>query len=236
MSSEDNLLDELKNGRISLQEYLDEKRKRRTIRYPAALYHGSDAKIIRMTEDERLSYFADCKRAIDYLWPFYEILLKEDLYFNKLKQEKGEENASLISLAYEDSMAIRDYKRGSKDYEYGDFYLAYRFTACNSARRAYAGGEFARLTHTLITAADVIGFDNWQPDASTRKCFEKVLKMANAPKEPVVFCFAFEDLDINYLRDVRGEIIDWFRGPNSFRYLKPVILDLSKAERLASII
>ena len=60
--------------------------------------------------------------------------------------------------------------------------------------------------------------------------------VANAPKEPVVFRFAFEDLDIDYLRDERGECIDWFHAIDSFRYLKQVNLDLSKAERPASII
>jgi hypothetical protein len=216
---------------MSIRDYLDEKRKGRTIRYPQALFHGSDAKIIRMTEDERLSYFADCKKAIDYLWPFYEKLMKEDFCFFKLKEKKGEEYGDLISLAYSDALAIQGYKRGHGQYEYGAFYLAYYNKACHYAERAYAGGEFARFTHTLITAADVIGFDNWQPDANTRKCFEKVIKMANAPKEPVVFRFAFEDLDIDYLRDERGERIDWFHAIDSFRYLKPLTLELSKAER-----
>ena len=154
---------------MSIRDYLDEKRKWRTIRYPQALFHGSDAKIIRMTEDERLSYFADCKKAIDYLWPFYEKLLKEDYYFEKLKQEKGEENASIINRAYLDSMAIEGYKRDNTQYEYGAFYLAHYPTACSFANKAYAGGEFARLAHSLITAADVIGFNNWNPDTSTRK-------------------------------------------------------------------
>ena len=73
-------------------------------------YHGTDARMIEMSETERQQYLDDCNRIIDYLSPFYLPLLEEvpceierqgqiikifktrlEVYYKDLLNEKGEQ-------------------------------------------------------------------------------------------------------------------------------------------------
>ena len=40
------------------------------------LYHGTDARILSMSKEERLQYKKECDLIIDTLYPFFQPLLK----------------------------------------------------------------------------------------------------------------------------------------------------------------
>lgn len=42
------------------------------------LYHGTDARMLEMSEAERKQYLADCNLAIDALFPFFKPLFQQE--------------------------------------------------------------------------------------------------------------------------------------------------------------
>ncbi len=218
-------------------------------------YHGTDARIVRMSQEERNCYFADCNLIIDALWPFYEALLEKEYIEKIVHGEKRLVERLRIDLLYqnlfegkgeldyydlrEKILMLRDCKRGIELYQYGNFYVATTKSRASSyALRSFAGGELGLITYRLIQGAQIIKFDNFCPNTDVDHAMSNIIEMATSIKrEPVVF--KLENLNIDNLQWEDGRPIDkkdemtfiiMKSGSCSLRYCGDVVLDINNAE------
>ena len=56
------------------------------------LYHGTDARLISMSESERCEYLSDCQKVIDYLWDIYKP------YYHTQEEVEAERNGNKIFI------------------------------------------------------------------------------------------------------------------------------------------
>ena len=111
----------------------------KTKKFPA-LYHGTDARIVMMTDDERQQYLDHCENVIDYLFPFYDKLATifktvQDEYQGQLIfidrclldvrfKDKLEQIPGLFSNLHKSITLIQARNRGNGQYQYGSFYVS----------------------------------------------------------------------------------------------------------------
>ncbi|MBR5674276.1 MAG: hypothetical protein IKW97_07740 [Muribaculaceae bacterium] len=198
------------------------------------LYHGTDAKVVRMTDDERKAHKTFCKRAIEYLYPLYLKTYYDSStgIFSVNKMEL--DNEINVDINRECLGRYRKMLRGHQLYQYPDnvVYLATLASAESYARKSFAGGEFGYIAYFLIKTAQNVELPGFDPDPEMENAIQHVLEFGEQKKEPVIFRFTINnDIDIEYLRDENGEFLP---GANqgSFRYIGPIKLDLAKAEYL----
>ena len=222
------------------------------------LYHGTDARMLEMSEAERKQYLADCNLAIDALSPFFMPLFQQEkvekiinnekcfTYEYALKKYEKELNDNFGPYAYvnllEKIMMLEARNNKSGYYQYNSLYLCEsKATAERYARRSFAGCETGLNAIRLIEGADVIAFDNLSLDNNQQRAIDRVRDFAEVGKErPAVV--TVENIDINYLSMENGnelhndDIEDLINGENfdqKFRYAKPIDLRNCKIELLA---
>ena len=221
------------------------------------LYHGTDARIIEMSADERKQYLADCNLAIDALFPYFKPLFqwekvekiinnqKSFTYEYALKKYEKALNDKNGPYGYynllEKIMMLDARNNGSGLYQYNDLYLcSSKDTAIRYARRSFAGGEIGLNAIRLIEGADVITFDNFKIDDNQQRAIDRVRDFAEVGNgRPAVV--TIENIDINYLTFEDGkelyqdDIEDLTNGKDyncKFRYTKPIELKNCKVELL----
>ena len=215
------------------------------------LYHGTDARIVRMTEAERLQYLNGCNQVIDYLFQFYKPLLenvkveeqingmtcyvfkpKIEVQYKKLFIEN--DMKALFYLLHEKISMIDWSKNGAQLYQYGSFYVTKnKERAQDFAYKAYAGGELAMNAYYLIKGIEFIQFPDYNPSKEVKNAITTILDFSKKGKEePVVF--ALDDLNREHLFEEDGKEVDWSLGfiTSNLRYTGEIKLDLSKAEFL----
>ena len=189
------------------------------------LYHGSDARIIEMTKDEREQYKNDCNIVVDYLFPlfkplmtwekvetilngekiyYYEIPLK--LRYQNLLNEKG--GQGMYFNLSEKLMMIDARNNGSELYQYNDLYFcSSKLSATNYARSSFAGGETGLNAYRLIQGAEIIGFENMYADPNVKRAAERIKEFAKEGNErPVII--TIEDIDPAFLFFEDGRPLD----------------------------
>ena len=202
-------------------------------------YHGTDARMIEMTETERQQYLDDCNRIIDYLSPFYLPLLEEvpceierqgqiikifktrlEVYYKDLLNEKGEQY--LYENLYEKLNMLQWKNNNAGLYQYGDFYLTTnKRMALDYARRSYAGGEIALIAYRLIQGSDIINFADLNLDKDQIRIIERIKEFAKEGKEcPVIV--TFNNIDLSCLQNEDGTPlpIDDITIFSNYRYSK----------------
>lgn len=202
-------------------------------------YHGTDARMIEMSETERQQYIKDCNSIIDYLYPFYLPLLEEvpceierhgqiikifktqlEVYYKDLLNEKGEQY--LYENLYEKLNMLQWKNDNVGLYQYGDFYLTTnKRMALDYARRSYAGGEIALIASRLIQGSDIVNFSDFNPDKDQKRKIERIKEFAKEGKErPVIV--TFNNIDLNYLQREDGTpiLVDDTTILSNFRYMK----------------
>lgn len=200
---------------------------------PFYLYHGTDAKIVRMSQDERNRFFSACQSVIDALWPLFEPMHRESCYHRDVVERVGmippSEKRQRYNCITGDISKVAMYKEENKLYEYGDLYLANTIpTAASYAFASKEGGEFGRLANSLLLGAELLEYDlaglgdGFKVDAGI------VRAMAKQPAEPVLFCFLH--LDLRKLFNSTGGKVYW-KGDTTveFRYLGEVELNLKRS-------
>ena len=200
---------------------------------PFLLFHGTDAKMIGLSKEDRDSLFRIFRNVIDTLWPSFEPII-DRLIATGLPRPVGVALTETEEEAYRrimsDLTTLNMYKSGNQMYAYGDFYLDVSLEqAIEYAKLAAHGGELGRLAHSILEGAKILGFDmmslggeEFYRNAGT------VLQIAEMQAEPVVF--AFVHLELEKLRNMQGGPVDWVgMGGNlptqHFRYLGEVELD-----------
>lgn len=209
------------------------------------LYHGTDARIIAMSDNERHAYFNVCTEVKDYLWsifkPYYENEMVETIihgykaFVQHLKIERYRdyiiEHSDEITWRnlYEKLMMCDSNERGSQLYQYGYLYLT---GDMNKAKRyafnSFAGGEIGSIAYRLIQGAEILG---WIDNEDIKKGIDTIKTFAEAKATPIVI--PVSDLDINYLFGEKGNPIvcqeEWYFKGGNFRYTKEYTLSLEKA-------
>jgi len=203
-------------------------------------YHGTDARMIEMSETERQQYIKDCNSIIDYLYPFYLPLLEEvpceierhgqiikifntqlEVYYKDLLNEKGEQY--LYENLYEKLNMLQWKNNNAGLYQYGDFYLTTnKRMALDYAKRSYAGGEIALIAYRLIQGSDIINFADLNLDKDRIRIIEIIKEFAKEGNErPVIV--TFNNIDMDYL--IREDGIPLTKDAitilSNFRYLRP---------------
>ena len=199
------------------------------------LYHGTDARMVLMSESERQDYKALCSLAIDYLWTFFEAYNANFVKMMEMKELLAPSNdPNLFANVMDKISVVGGMKNGNPSYQYNHFYLTnMRDRACNYARRAFVGGEYGLIVHRLNTAVGIINFKEWNPSEDVKYAIATVERFAKDKPQPIIF--EFKDLEPDCLELGNGSPIDAHNIRDvgvSLRYSKSIVLNLSKAEYL----
>lgn len=169
------------------------------------LYHGTDARMVAMTKDERDGYLAIVDRVTTKLWDFFKPYYNEyiprkivrhgeviETYMRSIEQYKGffdnlDKSYVYANLIQKLSMLdARD--NGSGLFQYGSLYLAVtEHSAEKYAYSSFAGGESGLTAYRLIEAITLLQFPQWQPTPETQKGIHTIMQFASEEKsDPVI--------------------------------------------------
>ena len=226
------------------------------------LYHGTDARLLSMSKEERAAFFSDVDLALDYLWtiwkPLCEKTMPRELYYSN-GQFKGTIPRSLSFLeskkqqfldAGEDVLYYNLHEKvnmwswteqGAELYQYGALYLTFsKDTARNYARQSFAGGERGLIVYRMLEGIDFLGISLGNPDEKISHAIQKVQSFGEPDrKEPIIV--TMNDIDPGLLLSEKGEPVNELlklthnssiMAGFSFRYMKDVDLSLYSFERV----
>ena len=170
-----------------------------------SLYHGTDARILRMSGDEIDSFRKDIVDALDYLWIFFKPFHDKTRDINLLKSPLEYDNDSLlfsrISLALNINQNRLD---GRSGWKYDGLHLTNcEMLAWRYAERARFFGEIGMITYQFIQAAEKVRFKGWAPDERISATIQKITEFAEGDAEPVVI--VLDGLDIKKIRGEDGK-------------------------------
>ena len=221
------------------------------------LYHGTDARILSMSKEERLQYKKECDLIIDTLYPFFQPLLKWEkteikvdgktifgyeyplkLKYGKILNEKG--GMYMYQNLFEKLAMIDCRNNNAGLYQYENLYLcSSKRTAASYATSSFAGGEMGLIAYRLIQGADIINFENFRPNSNIQSIMNKIREFAKEGNEKPAIV-TIENIDVDYLSFEDGKPIEkdnfaeWLEPRRKrqlkFRYTKPLELSECKVE------
>ena len=221
------------------------------------LYHGTDARILSMSKEERLQYKKECDLIIDTLYPFFQPLLKWEkteikvdgktifgyeyplkLKYGKILNEKG--GMYMYQNLFEKLAMIDCRNNNAGLYQYENLYLcSSKLTAASYATSSFAGGEMGLIAYRLIQGADIINFENFRPNSNIQSIMNKIREFAKEGNEKPAIV-TIENIDVYYLSFEDGKPIEkdnfaeWLEPRRKrqlkFRYTKPLELSECKVE------
>ena len=221
------------------------------------LYHGTDARILSMSKEERLQYKKECDLIIDTLYPFFQPLLKWEkteikvdgktifgyeyplkLKYGKILNEKG--GMYMYQNLFEKLAMIDCRNNNAGLYQYENLYLcSSKLTAASYATSSFAGGEMGLIAYRLIQGADIINFENFRPNSNIKSIMDRIREFAKEGNEKPAIV-TIENIDVDYLSFEDGKPIEkdnfaeWLEPRRKrqlkFRYTKPLELSECKVE------
>ena len=197
------------------------------------MYHGTDARIVRMSNEKITKLKEQCTEALHYMWSFFKPLYDKDretlmrsLYFDN----RPEVYYKLMDKLH----CCSAMHNGREEYQYEALYLTNSIERAKGyARRAYAFGEIGEVTYIMYKAAMKIKFKEWNPTEAISNTLNFIKDFAEEDSEPVVI--KIENLDPLYFEMDNGglisqDILEFEPGDMfSFRYVKAIQLDLNYA-------
>lgn len=195
------------------------------------LYHGTDARIVRMSAEERKDMKDFCKMVATTLRRYFPAHLA---CLELFKQPLAYDTDSTTYLNLLNALTLCDgMNSNSPNYNYDYFFVAnWGSIAENYARRSFAFGEIGLMAYRILDVCLKMGMKKWGPYPLRDFC-KRIIDFAEGEPQPVVF--AFDDLDLNCVERANGKKITDMRKDfdincgTSYRYTKEVHLDLSKA-------
>lgn len=201
-------------------------------------YHGTDARIVEMSNEERYRHKLDCVLVVRSL---SAIFLPYRFEFDALRKlfDDYSDKRDFLNELLSTLRHIRSFINGNELYQYNCFYLTNDVSrAAEFAKASFAFGEIGSFAYTLIKAYRHL-LDKPHLDCESSSAIKRVLAFAEAEPSPVVF--EFSDIDRNDLLDERGNSIDWAlleELPKGFqinvRYLGPVDLKVKEARSVVT--
>jgi len=218
------------------------------------LYHGTDARIVKMTQKERNDYIDYCNLAIEYLGklfePYYSSYETQQTIINghqttvqirKIETYKplfeAKNKMGIYNNLIEKLWMIETGKNGNQQYQYGDLYLtSHKIKATDYAFRSFAGGELGLIAQRLLLAAEVMELELSNLDIRTRKAIDTIKSFAGNPDDSCPIIIKVPNIDVKYLSSDKGEPLEWITDDHfvhqDFRYTKEIELSLEDAEYL----
>ncbi len=212
------------------------------------LYHGTDARFVRMSKEERMKYLNKCNKVINYLWELFQPLwtttevVAITLSNGKIgyvPQKKIEIIASkftskeeqIIKCNFFESLhRVEACKKGNSQYQYGDLYLtSSRETALNYARRAFAGGETGLNAYRLIEGAELLQVDGWNNNKEINQTIAEFKQFIGTEEQDEPVVITVNDIDVANLLADTGNPLDANIPQQLYRYVGDYTLDLTTA-------
>ena len=151
-----------------------------------SIYHGTDARILAMTAEEKEQWKKVCIELANTLRPYFPEVYYLEI-FKKRFEDGGRED---IFWNLWDAITRHDaMKNGNKQYQYGEIYLTNSFDMANSyAYGSFAFGEVGLNAYRMLEAAKFLGFEFPQ---NTRGSFlsDRLRTFAHDSPQPVVLTF-----------------------------------------------
>ena len=198
------------------------------------LYHGTDARILDMTEPERKSFHEDCKELSKSLWPLFEPYVLGQETVKTVDPVNGENiveknRIDRFRVHFDDdvqfhrfTLAVSIFYRSTflEDtlFEHDSLY----FTSFRQGAERYAhrAGYFGEIGFVAYHLADATRRLNYEVDDSTREKMDRIVSFAEDAHHPVVV--EVNDYDPDQLRMEGGENLKISKGSvagSMFRYL-----------------
>ena len=202
------------------------------------MYHGSDLKIVSMSQQRRIDYKNKCLALAEYLWPkFSECLQLGDFYQvlkTRLSNAVGRSNWDCYWYAIN---CFSGYMNNSESYRYDNdiiYFTNLNYRAEDYSRKAFAGGESGMIAYLIQEMATYIGIDLRTIPHNLLSALEEVRLIGDSTPKPVLF--KIENYDIDKLKFENGKSIpedilsslDENLG-GSFRYYGKIDFDLVSA-------
>ena len=166
------------------------------------LYHGTDARILAMSDGERKKFKELCALSIEYLWKLFDSYVDRRLEELKSILTNGQDESKFYDLYYT-LICVDAYRNGRADYQYEHIYLTNMISrAIDYANRSFAFGEFGFHAYNMLDAAHIIKFTDWNPSPKEEEALSTLQIFAESKAEPIVL--EMDDYDINNLRTEDG--------------------------------
>lgn len=197
------------------------------------MYHGTDARIVRMSNEKITKLKEQCTEALHYMWSFFKPLYDKDR--ETLMRSLDFDNRPEVYYKLMDKLhCCSAMHNGREEYQYEALYLTNSIERAKGyARRAYAFGEIGEVTYIMYKAAMKIKFSDWNPTEAVSNTLNFIKDFAEEDSEPVVI--KVENLDPLYFEKDNGglvcqDILDFEPGEMfSFRYVRTIELNLNDA-------
>lgn len=189
------------------------------------LFHGTDARILDMSEEERHAFHSDCESVSNALWSLFEpnalgqeTVMDRDSSGNEVLverdridrfRERFEDEGKFRRFVLAVSIFYRSHFLDDTLFEHDAVYLtSFRQGAERYAVRAGHFGEIGFVAYHLADAAKRCGF---RPDCDSLAAkIERIIRFSEAPHYPVVI--EVSQYNPDELLGERGEPVSFSRG------------------------
>ena len=196
------------------------------------LYHGSDARIGYMTDEERTAFRKEIICALDYMWSLMEPYFqkfdeKVDRIHNRIKrteriyQFKGKIDDFLWTKMYQALSHDKARRDGLSTWQYQDdvVYLTSDFrTAISYAYRSFVFGELGETIWDMYQGIKALNLDTWNPSAEVQSTLDRVQHLGEEEHFPIVYVLS--SLDYDKLLTDSGVIIPREMSLKIFHYFQ----------------
>lgn len=187
-------------------------------------YHGTDARILRMSTLERQSYIQFAKEVVDTLGTKFLSLFQIDHRLLMFKEQLGE----CYELFVDSIQNVYLNKIGYEHYQYGNLYVTtWKPDAVMYSVKSHAFGEIGLIAYGIISGMMAIA----KAQGNSLDMFlpmKPFIDFAESAPSPVVL--KIDSIDKSFLKNEDGTFIeiDKIVCGASYRYLKNI--DFSKCE------
>lgn len=198
-------------------------------------YHGTDARISRMSDEERKTFRKEIFAALDYMWGLMDPYFckydevpdhKHNIIrrIEKMKVFEGkmeEDTYSQFYYALSHEKARRDDLK-TWQYQEGVLYFTTTLkTAISYAYRSNVFGELGSNVWNMYKGIRNLNLDTWNPSEEIQTILDKIERFAT--EEPFPIVYMFDDLDRDYLFTDAGEAVsdEQLEFRHLFRYDDP---------------
>lgn len=178
------------------------------------LYHGTDARMVSMSKEERMEYLTVVDHVASSLWKVYEPYYHKFVPYTVIRNGEEKHTYKKAFESYIDILNSRGYpdmysnltlalsrmdsrNQGEGLYQYGALYLAgTNYSAEKYAHSSFAGGERGLNAYRLIEGMNILQFPEWEPDSCLQMEIDRIMDFASFEKaDPVVITLEGIDTD-----------------------------------------
>lgn len=174
------------------------------------LYHGTDSRTLKMSDEDRASLRENLFITLDYLWelssPYYDPLdykkleavkhQMDDNIFENFRMALNRENARRTDL---------------KQWQYQNnvtYFTKYIQMAAYFAYESYVFGELGRTTWDIYIGLKSLNLESWHPTILIINTLNTLKELAEGTPDPVICVLPLSDFAYTNLRSDQGKEYD----------------------------